>query len=97
MSLLFCKLNNGASIFTGTFLISRDFLHIFINTCSRLPYTEAFVNESLRFSSMIINNVQRTALEDTTIGGYFVPKVNLLFNCPMLECPRKVSNDIAIL
>ena len=37
---------------------------------------EAFVNETLRFSSMIVMNVQRTATRDTTIQDYNIPKVS---------------------
>ncbi|XP_018025045.1 cytochrome P450 2C15 [Hyalella azteca] len=39
-----------------------------------LPLVEAFVMETLRYSSLLPINVQRAATRDTTIGGYFIPK-----------------------
>ena len=44
----------------------------------QLPYTEAFINETLRYSSLASNGVMRVASEDTTIGGYFIPKGTIL-------------------
>jgi len=41
---------------------------------SRLPLVEAYVTEALRFSSMVYFNVQREAVRDTSVGGYFVPR-----------------------
>ncbi|KAF2346637.1 Cytochrome P450 [Trinorchestia longiramus] len=40
----------------------------------RLPLVEAFTVEALRYSSMIMVNVQRAATRDTTIHGYSIPK-----------------------
>jgi len=40
----------------------------------RLPLVEAYVTEALRFSSLAPFNVQREAVRDTSVGGYFVPK-----------------------
>jgi len=39
-----------------------------------LPLVEAYTTEALRFSSMVPFNVQREAVKDTSIAGYFVPK-----------------------
>jgi len=39
-----------------------------------LPLVEAFMTESLRYGTIIILNVQRSATRDTTVGGYHVPK-----------------------
>jgi len=41
---------------------------------SELPLVEAFVTEALRYSSMVIFNVQRCAARDSEIAGYFIPK-----------------------
>jgi len=41
---------------------------------AELPLIEAFTTEALRYSSMIILNVQRAAAENTEINGYFIPK-----------------------
>ncbi|KAF2349593.1 Cytochrome P450 [Trinorchestia longiramus] len=55
-----------------------------------LPLVEAFTVESLRYSSMIIVNVQRKAMRDTTIQGYFIPKdtVVSVANCSIHHDPR---------
>ena len=45
---------------------------------ANLPYTEAFLHETLRYSSMAANGLMRMALEDTTIKGYFIPKGTIL-------------------
>ncbi|XP_018009634.1 cytochrome P450 2L1 [Hyalella azteca] len=39
-----------------------------------LCLVEAFTTEALRFSSMVVANVQRSASKDTNINGYFIPK-----------------------
>jgi len=39
-----------------------------------LPLVEAWVLEALRFASILIVNVQREAVKDSYIRGYFVPK-----------------------
>ena len=44
-----------------------------------LPYVEAFVAETLRCSSMIYMGVQRTAVKDTNLQGYFIPKVVIVY------------------
>ncbi|KAA0200344.1 Cytochrome P450 CYP3214A7 [Hyalella azteca] len=43
-----------------------------------LPLIEAFVMETMRYSSMITMNVQRSATRDTTINGYFIPKDTII-------------------
>ena len=43
-----------------------------------LPLVEAFTTEALRFSCMIPFNEQREAVRDTSVAGYFVPKVGLV-------------------
>ncbi|KAA0201725.1 Cytochrome P450 CYP3214A, partial [Hyalella azteca] len=43
-----------------------------------LPQVEAFIMETLRYSSLLPIHVQRMATQDTTIGGYFIPKGTLL-------------------
>ncbi|KAB7493702.1 Cytochrome P450 2L1 [Armadillidium nasatum] len=40
----------------------------------RLPYTEAFLNEVLRFSSLIPLGVFRSVSKDIKFGGYTIPK-----------------------
>ncbi|RXG51102.1 hypothetical protein Avbf_11006 [Armadillidium vulgare] len=42
-----------------------------------LPYMEAFLTEVLRYSSLIPNGVPHTVLEDTKLGDYIIPKVNV--------------------
>ncbi|KAA0188385.1 Cytochrome P450 CYP3214A1 [Hyalella azteca] len=39
-----------------------------------LPLVEAFTVEALRYSSMVILNVERTATRDTNFKGYLIPK-----------------------
>ncbi|XP_018026595.1 cytochrome P450 2L1 isoform X1 [Hyalella azteca] len=43
-----------------------------------LPLIEAFMMETMRYSSMITMNVQRSATRDTTINGYFIPKDTII-------------------
>ncbi|KAF5307367.1 hypothetical protein FQR65_LT07084 [Abscondita terminalis] len=43
-----------------------------------MPYTEAVVRESLRFDPVVPINTPRRCTEDTTLGGYFIPKNTLL-------------------
>ncbi|RXG54972.1 cytochrome P450 1A1 [Armadillidium vulgare] len=40
----------------------------------RLPYTEAFITEVLRYSSLGSLGVFRTVQRDTSFGGYTIPK-----------------------
>ncbi|KAF2354401.1 Cytochrome P450 [Trinorchestia longiramus] len=54
-------------------VVARDHM-VSLDDKPRLPLVEAFTVEALRYSSMIILNVQRMATRDTTIQGYFVPK-----------------------
>jgi len=42
-----------------------------------LPLVEAWMLEVLRFSSLLVVNVQREAVRDTYIQGYFIPKGTL--------------------
>lgn len=46
-----------------------------------LPYVEAFTTEALRYSSMFIMNVQRSALVDTNFEGYVIPKDTVITVC----------------
>ncbi|KAA0188387.1 Cytochrome P450 CYP3214A3 [Hyalella azteca] len=39
-----------------------------------LPLIEAFTVEALRYSSMLVFNIQRSATRNTNINGYFIPK-----------------------
>ncbi|KAF5307365.1 hypothetical protein FQR65_LT07082 [Abscondita terminalis] len=43
-----------------------------------MPYTEAVIRESLRFDPVFTINTARRCTEDTTLGGYFIPKNTLL-------------------
>lgn len=44
----------------------------------KLPYTAAIIHEALRISSMVPVGVPHTALEDTNIAGYRIPKGTLV-------------------
>ncbi|KAK3870138.1 hypothetical protein Pcinc_024594 [Petrolisthes cinctipes] len=41
---------------------------------ARLPYTEAVIHESLRKSSLLAVGVPHMATQNTTLGGYIIPK-----------------------
>jgi len=41
---------------------------------SDLPLVEAFIFEALRYSSMVVLNVQRAAARNSNIRGYFIPE-----------------------
>lgn len=41
----------------------------------RMPYTEATIMETLRFSSMVPLGIFHRALEDTELGNQVIPKV----------------------
>lgn len=45
---------------------------------SRMPYTEAVINETLRISSLVNFGVQHMANTDTQLGGYTIPKGAIL-------------------
>ncbi|KAB7507566.1 Flavonoid 3',5'-hydroxylase [Armadillidium nasatum] len=45
----------------------------------RLPYTEAFINETLRYSSQTQFHLPRTVTRDTKLLGYTIPKDSLIF------------------
>uniref|UniRef100_T1KYC9 Cytochrome P450 n=1 Tax=Tetranychus urticae TaxID=32264 RepID=T1KYC9_TETUR len=44
----------------------------------QMPFTMAFIYESLRFSSIVPLNLLRRATEDTKVGGYSIPKDSLV-------------------
>uniref|UniRef100_T1KYD0 Cytochrome P450 n=1 Tax=Tetranychus urticae TaxID=32264 RepID=T1KYD0_TETUR len=47
----------------------------------QMPFTMAFIYETLRFSSIVALNLLRRATEDTKVGGYSIPKDSLvIFN-----------------
>lgn len=41
-----------------------------------LPYTDAVIHEIQRIGNIVPLNAPRMAAEDTTLGGYFIPKVH---------------------
>lgn len=43
-----------------------------------LPYTDAVIHEIQRVGNIVPLNGLRKAAKDTTLGGYFIPKVHLL-------------------
>ncbi|KAL7640129.1 UNVERIFIED_CONTAM: hypothetical protein RMT77_009543 [Armadillidium vulgare] len=45
----------------------------------RLPYTEAFINETLRYASQTQFHLPRTVTKDTKLLGYTIPKDSLIF------------------
>ncbi|XP_018012683.1 cytochrome P450 2L1 [Hyalella azteca] len=47
----------------------------------KLPLLEAFITEMLRFSSLLELNLQHSALQDTSILGYFIPKDTSITVC----------------
>ncbi len=48
---------------------------------TNMHYTNAFIHEVLRKANLVPLNMARTARKDTTLGGYFIPKVkkNIVF------------------
>ena len=42
---------------------------------TNMPYTEAVVHEIQRMGNIVPLNALRMAEKDTTLGGYFIPKV----------------------
>lgn len=40
-----------------------------------LPYTDAVIHEVQRMGNIVPLNGLRKATKDTTLGGYFIPKV----------------------
>ena len=45
-----------------------------LQTCSRLPYLQAVINETLRMYPTIVAMLPRTATHDSTVAGVPVPK-----------------------
>ncbi|KAK5638610.1 hypothetical protein RI129_012905 [Pyrocoelia pectoralis] len=50
-----------------------------------MPYTEAVLRESLRMDPVVPINIPRRCLEDTTLGGYSIPKVKRFFLVFLLQ------------
>lgn len=47
----------------------------------RMPYTEASIKEAIRITPINPLGIARRCIADCTMGGYFIPKVNLLIEC----------------
>jgi len=45
-----------------------------------LPYTDAVIHEVQRIGNIVPLNGMRIAAKDTTLGGYFIPKVHLQYS-----------------
>ncbi|KAA0200340.1 Cytochrome P450 CYP3214A10, partial [Hyalella azteca] len=58
-------------------VVPRDRM-VSLNDKPNLPLVEAFTVEALRYASILIFNVQRSATRDTNINGYFIPKDTLI-------------------
>lgn len=50
-----------------------------MDNCFSLPYTEASVREILRYQTLATNSIGHVALEDTSLMGYDIPKVVLIY------------------
>lgn len=46
-----------------------------------MPYTEASIRETTRIYPITPLGIPRTCIEDTTLGGYFIPKGTLMLPC----------------
>lgn len=44
----------------------------------KLPYAEAVIHETQRLGNVLPLGFPKMASKDTTLGGYFIPKVNYL-------------------
>jgi len=44
-----------------------------------MPYTDAVIHEIQRFGNVVPLGFPKQAVKDTTLGGYFVPKVFIQF------------------
>ncbi|XP_047472155.1 cytochrome P450 2L1-like [Penaeus chinensis] len=49
----------------------------------RLPYTEAVLHEILRLSSLLPVGAQHSAVTDTQLGGYYIPKGTIIATSAM--------------
>lgn len=59
-----------------------------------LPYTDAVIHEVQRMGNIVPLNGLRMAAKDTTLGGYFIPKV--LFK-QFIKKSKKVHCFLALL
>lgn len=46
---------------------------------TNMPYTDAVIHEIQRMGNIVPLNGLRMAAKDTTLGGYIIPKVHLIF------------------
>ncbi|KAB7507568.1 Cytochrome P450 2C42 [Armadillidium nasatum] len=73
---------------------------------AKLPYTEAFITESLRFANQTQFSIPRTVTNDTKLGGYTIPKDSIIlptveemhsdskyFDSPKEFRPERFLND----
>ncbi|EGN92934.1 hypothetical protein SERLA73DRAFT_116571 [Serpula lacrymans var. lacrymans S7.3] len=58
-----------------------------MNDRPNLPYVTAFVNECMRLIPVVPIAIPRRAMEDETIGEYFIPKGSVVCNFNMLRDP----------
>lgn len=60
---------------------------------SNMPFTDAVIHEIQRMGNIVPLNGLRMAARDTTLGGYFIPKVHPIFpqNTPA-ECSLPLLN-----